>query len=575
MAPELTDSRRLTGANLYWEKPSAIIDVRIGGPQDKVVDAWERAARYWLDAVGYPEEETFHRKFEGGASLLISAPIDVLYSMCELNEVAWSSTLAEISGGEPPDPAEEVPRLTRLFDEERNPALLAIQDEARRRGVPFLWDDDEVSLGYGSSAQIWAPDALPKTEEIDWGRYASIPLALVTGTNGKSTTVRMTASIMTAAGFKAGLTSTDFIRVGDRVIDTGDYSGTGGARTLMRQSDVEMAVLEVARGGLLRRGLGVETADVAVVTNVAADHLGEYGINTVAELIPAKFIVRRALRGEAPLVLNADDEGMAEYAGTLEQAITWFSVHADNERIRQSLAEGAAAAYLEDGWLVAAQGAARRRLVSVGEIPAAMGGIVAHNIANALAATCIATTLGIGDEAIRRGLAAFRGDEHDNPGRGNWFEHQEEDGVIRILVDFAHNEHGMQALADAVRRVHAKRVILLMGQAGDRLDEDIGDLVRAACSIEPCQLLVAELPGYERGRKPFEVPELIRREAIRCGTPEQVIEIFPAPAEATAEALGRAQPGDLLVLLALTQRNQALALVHEYLERKKTRADDG
>ena len=338
MAPELTDSRRLTGANLYWEKPSAIIDVRIGGPQDKVVDAWERAARYWLDAVGYPEEETFHRKFEGGASLLISAPIDVLYSMCELNEVAWSSTLAEISGGEPPDPAEEVPRLTRLFDEERNPALLAIQDEARRRGVPFLWDDDEVSLGYGSSAQIWAPDALPKTEEIDWGRYASIPLALVTGTNGKSTTVRMTASIMTAAGFKAGLTSTDFIRVGDRVIDTGDYSGTGGARTLMRQSDVEMAVLEVARGGLLRRGLGVETADVAVVTNVAADHLGEYGINTVAELIPAKFIVRRALRGEAPLVLNADDEGMAEYAGTLEQAITWFSVHADNERIRQSLA---------------------------------------------------------------------------------------------------------------------------------------------------------------------------------------------------------------------------------------------
>ena len=122
---------------------------------------------------------------------------------------------------------------------------------------------------------------MPSPGEIDWDSIESIPLALVTGTNGKSTTVRMTAAIMTAAGFRAGLTSTDFIRVGDRVIDTGDYSGTGGARMLMRQADVEMAVLEVARGGLLRRGLGVERADVAVVTNVAADHLGDYGINTV------------------------------------------------------------------------------------------------------------------------------------------------------------------------------------------------------------------------------------------------------------------------------------------------------
>ena len=121
--------------------------------------------------------------------------------------------------------------------------------------------------------------------------------------------------------------------MGERVIDTGDYSGTGGARMLMRQKDVEMAVLEVARGGLLRRGLGVEQADVAVVTNVAADHLGDYGINTVPELIPAKFIVRRALQGDAPLVLNADDQGMVDYASTLDNTIIWFSLDPDNALI--------------------------------------------------------------------------------------------------------------------------------------------------------------------------------------------------------------------------------------------------
>ena len=308
MNMKLEDSRRLTGANLFWDLPAAIIDVAINGAPEVVIRAWEQAAVELLDAVGYTAEKTCYRIFEGGASLLISAPIDVMYSMCELNEAAWNKAVHECGEGDVLDFDEEIPRLNRLFDEERNPALLALQAAAHERAAPFLWDDDEVSLGYGAGTQVWTPDSLPRPDDVDWTTIQSIPVVLVTGTNGKSTTVRMTASIMTAAGFRAGLTSTDFIRVGDRLIDTGDYSGTGGARMLMRQEDLEMAVLEVARGGLLRRGLGIERADAVLVTNVAADHLGDYGINTVAELIPAKFIVRRALQESDPLVLNADDE---------------------------------------------------------------------------------------------------------------------------------------------------------------------------------------------------------------------------------------------------------------------------
>lgn len=565
MILELKDSRRLTGANLYWELPSAIIDVAIDDSKSAVIEYWEQAARDLLDTVGYSDQKTCYREFDGGASLLISAPIDVLYSMCELNEVAWASARHACGVGRAPDRDEEIPRLNRLFDEERNHALLMLQAAARERGVPFLWDDDEVSIGYGASTSSWSPDDLPAPWEIDWEERRSIPLALVTGTNGKSTTVRMTAAIMTAAGFRAGLTSTDFIRVGDRTIDTGDYSGTGGARTLMRQRDVEVAVLEVARGGLLRRGLGVERADAAVVTNVAADHLGEYGINSVSELIPAKFIVHRALGPENPLILNADDEGVVEYAKTLDKRIHWFSLNRGNPLLQETLAGGGSACYLEDDGLFAASGGSTRQVVPMAEIPAAMGGVVRHNIANALAAMSVAIALGIGDTAIRKGLSVFRGDEHDNPGRGNWFEHRLEGGVIRILVDFAHNEHGMKALAETVRQVRAERVVLLMGQAGDRLDKDIADLVRAACSMEPDCLLVAELPGYERGRKPFEVPELIRRDAIESGVPDDRIEIFSCPSEATFSALEQARPGDLLVLLALTQRHEALSLVHGYL----------
>jgi cyanophycin synthetase len=563
---KLTDSRRLTGANLYWDCPSAIIDVMIDGPPGPAINAWRCAAEEWLDKVGYADEETCYRVFEGGASLLISAPIDVLYSMCELNELAWACALAKCVGKENPDADEELPRLTRLFDEEQNPALLALQEKAHEKGVPFLWDDDEVSVGFGRTTQIWAPDDLPSPQQVVWSEIESIPVAMVTGTNGKSTTVRMTAAIMTAAGVRAGLTSTDFIRVADRVIDTGDYSGTGGARMLMRQADLEMAVLEVARGGLLRRGLGLERADVSVVTNVAADHLGDYGINTVAELIPAKFIVSRALSGDSPLVLNADDEGVVAYAGTLENRVHWFSLDPENPSMLNSLADGGTACYLDSGWLVAAQDVTRRKVVQVADIPAAMNGIVRYNIGNALAAMSVAVSLGISDDAIRNGLAQFRGDEHDNPGRGNWFEHAVEGGVIRILVDFAHNEHGMKALADAVLQVNAERVVLLMGQAGDRLDRDIADLVMAACSVNPDRLLVAELPGYERGRQPFEVPKLISATAIKFGIPEDAIKTFSNPGEATAHALSNARPGDLLVLLALTQRSEALSLVHEFID---------
>ena len=566
MKLKLEDSRRLTGANLFWDFPAAIIDVAIEGPAQPVIRAWESAAMKWLDAVGYADEKTCHRVFDGGASLLISAPIDVLYSMCELNEVAWASAVHTCDEGDAPDFEQEFPRLKRLFGEERNPALLTMQEAAHNHGAPFLWDDDEVSIGYGEGTLVWTPDSLPSPDDIDWKAIHSIPVVLVTGTNGKSTTVRMTAFIMAAAGYRAGLTSTDFIRVGDRVIDTGDYSGTGGARMLMRQSDVEMAVLEVARGGLLRRGLGIERANAVLVTNVAADHLGEYGINTVAELIPAKFIVRRALQGDDPLVLNADDEGVVAYATRLDNSITWFGLNADNPVVRAALSDGGTACYLKDGWLCAASGREsgvnERKVAAVENIPAAMSGVVRYNISNALAAMSLAIALGIEDEAIRHGLAAFHGDETDNPGRGNWFERE----GVRILVDFAHNPHGMSALADAVRQVEAERVVLLMGQAGDRLDEDIGNLTRAACSMKPDLLLICELPGYERGREPFAVPGVIREAALQAGVPADSITLFPSPKDATKQALELARPGDLLVLLALTQRKETLTLVHEFLQ---------
>lgn len=563
----LLDSRRLTGANLCWDRTSAVIDVGISGAPESVIAHWATSVGELLEATGHAGESTCQRIFDGGASLLISAAIDALYSMCELNELAWQQAVHACQQGPAPEMRIELERLRELFAAERRPRLLALQQAAREQGVPFLWDEDEVSVGYGKHCRVWPCEDIPAPPQVNWAEAGTIPLALVTGTNGKSTTVRMTAAIINAAGLRAGLTSTDFIRLGDEIIEEGDYSGSGGARRLLRHPGVELAVLEVARGGLLRRGLGVERADTALITNVAADHLGEYGINSVTDLIEAKFIVRRALGRKAPLILNADDLGIASHARGLDNTIWWFSLDAIHPLIQANIDQGIGACWLQDGVLFSNAGRGSlpgevRPMITVNEIPASHGGRVGHNVQNAMGAVLVSLALGVPDSAIGAGLAAFRGDENDNPGRGNWFEHH----GVRIIVDFAHNEHGLQALARTVNAMGAERVAIMLGQAGDRSDELIRGLTQAGCSMQPDRLLVCELPGYERGRDLAEVPELIRREALACGVPAANIEIFSGPALAARDALGWARTGDVLVFLALTQREEILKMVHEFID---------
>jgi hypothetical protein len=304
---QLLDNRRLTGPNLFWDQPGAVLDIAVNGQDlSSLIANWQEEVRLLMNAMGWPADAVCSRVYAGGASLVIGAPIDVLYTACELNEVALGRTIARLDGQELADWDESVKQLNAQKIEEQNPALLALQTAAADQQVPFLWDDDEVSVGFGKNSTTWPVDRLPSPEDVDWSKTGSIPLGIVTGTNGKSTTVRLAASILAAAELQAGITSTDYIRVGDEILDHGDYSGPGGARTLLRHPKSEAVVLEVARGGLLRRGIGVERADGALITNIAADHLGDYGINSVAEMAEAKFIIRRAL-GPSPRPQCAPD----------------------------------------------------------------------------------------------------------------------------------------------------------------------------------------------------------------------------------------------------------------------------
>jgi len=556
---KLLDSRRLTGPNLLQEQPGAVLDVALDPTEAEVaVAAWRERARALLDAVGWTAEETAVRLFPDGASLSFSARVDCLYAATEVNEEAWRAAEAAVRGEPAPDLADAADRLRAAIDRESNPALLALQAAAEARGVAFLSDDEVVSVGLGTGSLSWPVRELPALDEIPWERVHDVPVVLVTGTNGKTTTVRLLAAMARAAGLAAGLTSTDRIEVDGELIERGDCSGPGSARTLLRDPRVELAILETARGGMLRRGLAVRRAEAAAVTNIAADHLGEFGVNDLEALAEVKILVARAVGSEGKLVLNGDDPLLVARAGRLTAPVAWFSLDPERPAFQELLGPDTTAWVLHNGEIERWHGGWKQTLAHVDEIPIAFGGAARHNIANALTALALGAAIRLPDEPMLRALRQVRGTAEDNPGRANLLEL----GGTKILLDYAHNPHGLTALLGLATNLPGRRrLLLVLGQAGDRSDEAIRDLARTAWSIRPDRIIVKELPEMLRGRSEGEVPAILEDELRRLGAPEESLGRASNEIEAVREALAWARPGDQLVLLVHTQRDAVFELL--------------
>ena len=557
---ELIDSRRLTGPNVLWSRAGAVIDVRLDGEDPTAfVASWREEVRRKLNAVGWRQEDACVRAFDGGVSLAISAPLDALYAATEVNESAFQAALA-IHGGPPaPDAEAEIARLLTEIAQESKPALIALQREAAAHRVAFLSDDDHVSIGLGRGSMTWAVTELPDLAAVNWSELHDIPTAMVTGTNGKTTTIRMLASIVRAAGRVPGISSTDCIQVGEDQIEQGDWSGPGGARLVLRDRRTEVALLETARGGMMRRGLALESCDVGAILNVAADHLGEWGVDSVEALAEGKFILARIAR---VMVLNADDEVLAARAPRLAQEVFWFGLDARSPRVAAHVAEGGRACVLDDGVLKYHNAGREQRLLEVKHVPATLGGAARFNTANALAAACVALALGIELDDVCTGLRLFECDPRINPGRLNRFDL----GGVHAIVDFAHNPHGVEATLEAIRALPSERVLILLGQSGDRDEASTRDMVRLAWSARPEMIVIKEMTEHLRGRPLGELPALIERELRAAGVPEERFVHCSSELAAVRWALEWSRPGDLLLLLTHDKRDEVLALMHRLTE---------
>jgi cyanophycin synthetase len=376
------------------------------------------------------------------------------------------------------------------------------------------------------------------------GAPSRIPIISVTGTNGKTTVTRMIGHVLGEAGQTVGMTTTDGIYVaGERIVE-GDTTGPHSARTVLSDPDVEVAVLETARGGITRRGLGYDWSDMAVLTNIQPDHIGQDGIETVEDILHIKSLVAERVRENGTLVLNADDERLARLmenprVSRLDKRVVYFSLHENHLLIKKHRDAGGLAYFVKDGQLVEAVGQEEHVIARVEEIPATLGGAAEFNVANALAAAAACRAQGVTREQIASALRTFRGDLQ-NPGRNNLYEV----GGGYVMLDYGHNPDAFKAVGRLASLWQGRRVTGVIGIPGDRDDQLILEGGRVAA--QGFGRLIIKEDGDLRGRQVGEVAGLLYK-AVKDEAPDRECHIVLDECDALRMEIERIRAGEVVV----------------------------
>ncbi len=575
------DSRRLTGPNRWYAGTAVTLTPLGAAANDSAARArWAARVLKVCGHLGWPAPQP--RAVPGSPEareplLLFAAPEDQLFTATEINEWAWERSSAEAAEAVEPgatgfdlaqdlgDDASALAVFAQRASAEQRPAQRALQAASAERGLPVFIDDEALSIGAGRGSRSWPLTALPGAADVPWPVLHSVPTALVTGSNGKTTTVRLLAAIAAAAGVSAGYCGTEGVFVAGQALGngddsgkySGDYSGPAGARAVLRHPAVDVAVLETARGGLMRRGLAVLRADAAVVINVSADHLGEYGIASVEDIADAKLVVARALLHGGTLILNGGDAVLMAVADRTPHVqalraagrIALFARDDENPALQALRLAGGSTCGVRGGRLLWSYGGASTDLGAVADLPLTLGGAATHNAENIAAAVLAAHALGLPESAVRLTLHSFGAQTQDNPGRLERWTHR----GATVLIDYAHNPDGLAQLLAVARALMSigppgARLGLLLGQAGNRDDAAIAELARTAAAGQPDRIVIKELPEMLRGRPLGAVPALIAATLRAAGIGPARVALQPDEAAAAHALLAWAQAGDVLVL---------------------------
>jgi len=425
----------------------------------------------------------------------------------------------------------------------------------------------EVNAAPGFRMHLAPSEGLPRNVAapvIDMlyppGKPSRIPIIAVTGTNGKTTTTRLLAHIVKNNGFKVGFTTSDGIYIQNHMLEKGDTTGPLSAEYILKDPTVEFAVLETARGGILRAGLGFSRCDIAVITNIQEDHLGLADIHTVEDLARVKSTVVRSVKKDGWAVLNAEDEQCVKIGEDLSCNVAYFSMDEENELIKKLCKEGKIVAVYENGFITVKKGEWKIRIERATHVPLTLGGKAKFMIANVLAATLASYLWGFKTEDISLSLQTFIPSAAQTPGRMNIFEFKK----FKVLIDFAHNPAGYRGVEDYLQSVVANKKIGIIAGVGDRRDEDIRECAKIAGRM--FDHIIIRQEKHLRGRTEEEINNLILEGIVESGR-NVTHEIITKEVEAIKHAINSAEDGTFITALSDVVTN-AIEIVQEYLDKE-------
>lgn len=375
------------------------------------------------------------------------------------------------------------------------------------------------------------------------GTPSRIPIFSITGTNGKTTTTRLIAHILRNSGKTVGFTTTDGTYIGNVQIASGDNTGPVSAQLVLRDPTVEVAVLETARGGIIRAGLGFDHCDIGIVTNIAADHLGLKDVNTLEDLARVKSVVPRSVHKRGFAVLNAEDENVYQMKDLVEGNLVYFAMDENHPNIQRQARRGRISCVYENGYITILKGKWKVRIEKAVNIPLTYGGRAEFMIQNVLAATLACFVHGVSLEDIRVGLTTFNAGTAQTPGRLNFVEI----GDVTVLMDYAHNPAGLTGLTNFIKKLSYKHRTCVLNGTGDRRDDDIRELGKIAA--DTFERIIIRRGNHLRGRTPEEMVKLLQ-EGIAQSENSPQVKIIPESREAIHYAIKHARKGELVVTLA-------------------------
>lgn len=390
------------------------------------------------------------------------------------------------------------------------------------------------------------------------GATGKIPIIAITGTNGKTTTTRLIAHLAKLKGYKVGYTTSDGIYIQNRMLMKGDCTGPSSTEFVLKDPTVNFAVLECARGGLLRAGLGFHKCDIGIVTNVAEDHLGLKGIHTIEQLAKVKGIIPESVMPDGYAILNADDELVYEMRKNVKANVALFSMDENNPRIKSLQAQGGLSAVYEDGYITICKGEWKLRIIKAVNVPLTFGGKAAFMIQNVLPAVLTAYIRGFTIEDMKVGLETFIPSPAQTPGRLNLFQFKD----FQVLLDYAHNPAGMRALHKFIENIEASVKIGIIAGVGDRREEDTREI--GSIAAEMFDRIIIRQDKNLRGRTEKELICMLR-EGIQQTNPTKEIDVIPNEKEAILYAVKNATKGSLIVICSDVV-TEALELVQKLKE---------